>query len=68
MEKEEIEKLAETLAPYSDSHDDDCWVNGFIKGYQKAQEEKIFCAPPNITECKQAIYPDYDCNKCKWKY
>jgi len=26
-----------------------------------------FCTPPNITYCKQAIYPDFDCKTCKWK-
>ena len=26
-----------------------------------------FCRPPNITYCNQEIYPDFDCNTCKWK-
>lgn len=26
-----------------------------------------FCNPPNITYCKQSIYPDFDCETCKWK-
>ena len=39
-----------------------------LSEYVLTKKEKPFCTPPNITECKQAIYPDYDCNKCKWKH
>ena len=29
-------------------------------------EETAYCNPPNITYCKRAINPDYDCSKCEW--
>lgn len=32
-----------------------------------SHNEVAFCYPPNILHCKLEIYPDYDCNKCKWK-
>ena len=28
--------------------------------------EEHYCNPPNLTYCKQAIYPEFDCTKCKW--
>lgn len=27
----------------------------------------LYCDPPNLTYCKQSIYPDFDCNTCKHK-
>jgi len=36
--------------------------------YNLVKVEEVFCSPPNITHCKQAVHPDYDCNLCKWKH
>ena len=41
--------------------------HGEARNINENEDEKDFCKPPNITYCKQSIYPDYDCSKCKWK-
>jgi len=41
-------------------------LGNFINGNIRENGE-LFCHPPNITYCKQAIYPDFDCNTCKWR-
>jgi hypothetical protein len=40
----------------------------YAKEYHKEQMRiKDHCIPPNITYCKLEIYPDFDCNTCKWR-
>lgn len=36
------------------------------KGINKKRETVATCCPPNLTYCKAEIYPDYDCESCKW--
>ena len=34
----------------------------------KLLDDNVFyCRPPNLTYCKKEIYPDFDCDTCKWK-
>ncbi len=38
-----------------------------VKLFYQPDVSVTFCNPPNITYCKQAIRPDFDCDLCKWK-